>query len=66
MNRLSREFPDIVNRISGSRQIVGFRNVLAHGYDIVEHDEVWTTIANDVPRLLAEVQALMAEEQHRP
>lgn len=66
MNRLSREFPDIANRITGSRQIVGFRNVLAHGYDIVEHDEVWTTIADDVPRLLVEVQALMDEERRSP
>lgn len=39
LNRLSHEHPDLAERIPDLARIVGFRNVLAHGYDVVD-DEV--------------------------
>ena len=42
LNRLSRDHPDLAARIPDIARIVGFRNVLAHGYDVVD-DELDTS-----------------------
>ncbi len=31
--------------------MIGLRNHLIHGYDVVDLDIVWTTIKEDLPRL---------------
>src|ERR1051325_1150120 len=51
-------------RITDARQIIDFRNMLVHGYSAVEHDRVWDIIEQRLPRLLAEVRALLV--QFRP
>jgi uncharacterized protein with HEPN domain len=38
------------------RQIIGMRNRLIHGYDIVDYDIVWSTVADDLPPLIAELE----------
>ncbi len=47
-------------RIRDYRQIVAFRNVLIHGYDLVDHALVWSTIESQIPILLGDVEALLA------
>jgi uncharacterized protein with HEPN domain len=59
MNRLAQHDPDTAAGISKHRQIIDFRNVLSHGYDLVNHRLVWSTIEEEVPVLLAEVEALL-------
>jgi len=39
--------------------IAGMRDVLVHGYDIVDWDEVWKTATSDVPDLLAKIEPLL-------
>ena len=34
------------------RKIIGMRNVLIHGYDIVRSDVLWDTVKESVPTLL--------------
>ena len=51
LNRLSREDPAVAARIPDVSRIVGFRNVLAHGYDIVDDEAVWSAITDDLPTL---------------
>lgn len=48
-------------RITDYRRIIGFRNVLIHGYSIVNHERVWSTIVDDLPKLLSEVEALLGQ-----
>jgi uncharacterized protein with HEPN domain len=38
------------------RNIIGFRNVIAHGYDIVDQVVLWDFAVNKVPDLLEKVQ----------
>jgi len=52
-------------KISNPRRIVSFRNVLAHGYGEVDDVTVWQIVINRLPLLLAEVRALLTEEQNR-
>lgn len=41
-------------------QIVAMRNRLIHGYDIVDYDIVWSTVAEDLPPLIAELEKLLS------
>ena len=49
-----------VSRITDFKRIIGFRNILIHGYSIVNHERVWKIVQDDLPRLLDEVDALLA------
>jgi uncharacterized protein with HEPN domain len=59
------EDPELAARISNARQIVGFRNVLAHGYGEVDDATVWQIVTQRLPALMSEVPALIAEEKNR-
>lgn len=38
---------------------VGLRNVLVHGYAVIDDAVVWRTVVNDVPPLLAHLRRLI-------
>lgn len=59
LNQLSRANPDLAAGIPDLRAIVGFRNLLVHGYADVDHAIVWTAIHESLPRLRKVVQGLL-------
>jgi uncharacterized protein with HEPN domain len=59
VNRLTRIDPSIAAGISSTSQIIAFRNVLIHGYDLIDVKEVWKVITNSLPTLLAETGGLL-------
>ena len=59
LNDALRLEPALEHRITAAREIVDFRNVLAHDYSVIYSQAVWDIIDNDLPRLLAEVRALL-------
>jgi uncharacterized protein with HEPN domain len=59
--KLSKADPELASRIPNVRAIIAFRNILIHGYAVVEHQRVWQ-IANDfLPGLHAVVTALLVK-----
>ena len=48
LNRLTKIEPAIASGITDARQIVAFRNILVHGYDIVRNDVVWGILETDL------------------
>ena len=52
---------DTAERISEYRRIIGFRNVLIHGYDAVTNHVVWDIVQNKLPVLQTEVDAILGE-----
>ena len=44
MTRLRADAPELLDRISEHTRIIGFRNVLIHGYDTVDHQITWRII----------------------
>ena len=48
-------------RINGYRDIIGFRNIIAHRYDILDSEKVWNAIERDIPVLRRETEALLNE-----
>lgn len=41
------------------RKIVGLRNLLAHGYWVIDADELWDISRNKIPELVAELRPLL-------
>jgi Ribonuclease HepT-like len=41
-------------------QIIAMRNRLIHGYDIVDYDIVWSTVSEDLPPLIAELEKILS------
>lgn len=58
---LGRDDPDTAARLSEHERIIAFRNVLIHGYDIVDDELVWDTIETKLPLLLSEVESIIQE-----
>jgi len=40
---------------------LGLRNILAHGYAVVDDTVVWSAVTERIPALLADVTELLAE-----
>lgn len=60
-NRLKKKFPEIAKDFPELEKIIGFRNVIIHGYDIVDAEIVWDTIQNDLPALISRVELKVQE-----
>lgn len=61
LRRLHAVDPTFAARITRSNEIISFRNVIAHGYDVVDAMVVWGIIEDDLPALMTEIGALLAE-----
>jgi len=60
LNRLSRLAPEMAATIPDLPRIIGFRNVLIHGYASVDDRLVWRTITHELPVLRARLEALLS------
>jgi uncharacterized protein with HEPN domain len=47
--------------ITDWRAIIGFRNVLIHGYGQVNHEKTWDIVQTELPVLRREVDELLAK-----
>ena len=56
---LARDDAEVAQGIDRYRQIIGFRTLLIHRYDRVEHDLVWQYVRDELPRLRGDVRALL-------
>jgi uncharacterized protein with HEPN domain len=60
LSRLAKIDPEIVAKIQDYRKIIGFRNVLIHGYDLVQDEVVWSILMGHLPTLAETVKRLLA------
>lgn len=54
--------PALSESVSNIREIINLRNVIVHGYAIVENETIWGIIEDDLPQLYKEVQMLLQQE----
>lgn len=45
--------------ISNAEKFIGARNIISHGYDIVDYATLWAAIHKDLPVLKKEVEQLL-------
>lgn len=62
LNQLARHEPTVAAKIPQLRRIVGFRNILVHGYAQVEDDRVWDIVHESVSELLQILEELLGPD----
>jgi uncharacterized protein with HEPN domain len=61
LNQIAKLDPILAQRIPDHREIIAFRNVLIHGYAVLEHSRVWRIAETSLPALRATVADLLDE-----
>ena len=60
MKRILELKPDV--NITDTRKIIGTRNIISHGYDIIQNEDIWKIIINHLPILKQEVGNLLDDK----
>ena len=58
---MAKFWPDSFNLLSDGRKAIGFRNILTHNYASVDHETVYETALQDVPKLRRECVEILRE-----
>ena len=66
LNQLAKHDPALARRIPDIRDIIAFRNILIHGYAVIEHDQVWRIAETSLPTLSVAVTKLLDELGNYP
>jgi len=59
LNRIRKIDEDLLEQIPDYHRIIGFRNILIHGYDMVDEKIVWNAVKNHLPALIENISHLM-------
>lgn len=59
VNRLSKIDSELAKGLPEAPRIVAFRNILIHGYDVVDDQVVWDVIQHNLVPLHAQVRSLL-------
>ena len=61
LNRIKYTDNELLEKISEHHRIIGFRNILIHGYDIVDEAIVWQAVTKHLPLLINEVKEILSD-----
>ncbi len=64
LNRVKYADSELLEAISEHHRIIGFRNILIHGYDIVDEAIVWQAVTKHLPILIREVKEILSSHEH--
>lgn len=60
LNQASATDEAVLEAVPDLRKIVGLRNRLIHGYDMVDNEIVWRLIHDELPELLQQIEAAIS------
>lgn len=63
LNRLRKSDAALANRIKDASRIIAFRNILIHGYDVVDDEIVWDVIQTHLPILRRQAEDLLSHDE---
>jgi uncharacterized protein with HEPN domain len=46
-------------KLSNSKKVIGLRNRIIHGYDVISDELIWGILINDLPKLRSEISILL-------
>lgn len=55
LNRIKRIDSEFIENFKEHHRIIGFRNIIAHGYDVIDQEMVWAAVKKHLPLLKQEV-----------
>lgn len=64
LGRAIRIDPAIAESVPEVLRVIGFRNIIAHGYDVVSDETVYRNATQNLPGLLTKLRALLNEDEH--
>jgi uncharacterized protein with HEPN domain len=59
LNRIKYTDDKLLESISEHHRIIGFRNILIHGYDVVDEAIVWQAVKKHLPILVREIKDIL-------
>ena len=63
LNRTKRLDVMVYNQIGYTEQIISFRNILVHGYDIISDQLVWQVMQSNLTELIKHCNRLLSIDQ---
>lgn len=59
LNRIKKINESVLDNITDAYKIIGLRNIIIHGYDILDSKIIWDAIQFNTPRLKKEIENLI-------
>jgi uncharacterized protein with HEPN domain len=59
LSQAARTDDEIAEQIEDAREIINLRNVIVHGYAVVENETIWGILEGDLPKLHDQVKGLL-------
>lgn len=63
LKRIERSDLNVIVEVGDVSRIIAFRNILIHGYDVIDNEVVWLIVQNKVQPLLEKVKSLLEREK---
>lgn len=65
LNTSRKKDPETIDRITGVQKIISFRNMLIHGYSMVDNETVWEIVKVHLPLLHRQVRELLEQDRDK-
>ncbi|WP_294825131.1 HepT-like ribonuclease domain-containing protein [uncultured Flavobacterium sp.] len=59
VNRIIKNDPEFISKISNARAIISLRNQVIHAYDNISDENIWSVLITRLPKLKGEIDALI-------
>jgi len=59
MSQATRTDEEVAEQIEDAREIINLRNVIVHGYTVIENETLWGILQADIPKLRDQVARLL-------
>jgi uncharacterized protein with HEPN domain len=59
LNQIKKLDENVLNNITDVHRIIGFRNIIIHGYDILDSKIIWDALQHNLPQLKKEIDDLI-------
>jgi uncharacterized protein with HEPN domain len=61
LTRIRGDEPNVFDSVPSGAEIIGMRNVIVHGYDVLDQNRIQDAVRDDLPQLLNFVRELLGE-----
>lgn len=66
IRRIAQKDSSVAERLGDYQRVISFRNMLIHGYDLVDDGEVWNVIQKSLPELKQKTEQMVASLNKAP